>query len=267
MPPPASAAVSLRRSLAIQRRVLHALMMREVITRYGRQNLGVLWVFVEPMVFTVGVAAIWTAAGFHHGSALPIIAFAITGYSSVLLWRNCANHSIGAIAANRGLLYHRNVRVIDVFLVRCILEVTGATASFALLALLSISVGWMEWPLDMLQVLYGWFMLSWFGIALALLVGAATAYSHIVEKLWPPTAYLLFPLSGAAYMVDWLPANLQQFVLLLPMVHGVEILREGYFGNAVRTHYDAGYLTACCLGLSLAGLYFVREAGRRVESQ
>lgn len=258
---------SIMRSLSIQRRVLHALMMREIITRFGRQNLGVLWVFIEPMIFTLGVATLWTAAGFNHGSGLPIIAFAITGYSSVLVWRNCTSLSIGAIAANLGLLYHNNVRVIDVFLVRSLIEVAGATASFGVLSLLFIGIGWMDAPINTLQVIFGWFMLTWFGMALALLIGAATAFSHVVEKLWPPASYLLFPLSGAAYMVDWLPKAMQPAVLLLPMVHGVEILREGYFGNAVRTHYDTGYMASCCLALTLAGLYAVREAGRRVETQ
>ena len=100
---------SFLRSLVVQRRVLHALLMRELITRYGRKNLGVLWVFVEPMIFTLGVAAIWTAAGLHHGSSIPIVAFAVTGYSSVLLWRNCVNHSIGAIQANPVSYTHLDV--------------------------------------------------------------------------------------------------------------------------------------------------------------
>ena len=60
--------------------------------------------------------------------------------------------------------------------------------------------------------------------------------------LWHPAAYLLFPLSGAAFMVDWLPTGMQKFVLLLPMVHGMEMLREGYFGSAVATHYDVAYM-------------------------
>jgi capsular polysaccharide transport system permease protein len=33
----------------------------------------------------------------------------------------------------------------------------------------------------------------------------------------------------------------------------------------VTTHYDVGYMALCCLVLSLAGLYLVREASRRVE--
>src|SRR5712664_4967921 len=91
---------SLLRSLVIQRHVLHALMMREVITRFGRENLGVLWLVAEPMLFTLGVTTLWTAAGLHHGSPIPIVAFAVTGYSSVLMWRNSASHAAGAVHQN-----------------------------------------------------------------------------------------------------------------------------------------------------------------------
>jgi ABC-type polysaccharide/polyol phosphate export permease len=240
--------------------------MRELITRFGRENLGVLWLVVEPMLFTLGVATLWTAAGLqHHGSPIPIVAFAVTGYSSVLMWRNSANRSGGAIAQNKQLLFHRNVRVIDVLLTRIAIEVGGATCSFIVLSGLFTFVGWMPLPQDLLKVVCGWLMLAWFGASLALLIGAGTAFSDIIERLWHPAAYLLFPLSGAGFMVDWLPDGMQKFVLLLPMVHGVEMLRAGYFGNVIPTHYDVGYMASCCLVLSLAGLYLVRQASRRVE--
>jgi capsular polysaccharide transport system permease protein len=87
----------------------------------------------------------------------------------------------------------------------------------------------------------------------------------VVERIWHPTAYLLFPLSGAAFMVDWLPRKFQTAVLLLPMVHGTEILREGWFGDVVQTHYNVGYMAACCLILTLVGLFVQREASLRVE--
>jgi len=255
------------RSLAIQRRVIWALMMREVITRFGRENIGVLWLFAEPMMFTLGVATLWNAAGFNHGSNLPIVAFAITGYSSVLMWRNTVGRCTGAVQGNANLLYHRNVRVIDVFISRILLEMTGATASFIVLLFVFWGIGWIKAPDDMLLVAAGWLMLAWFGAALAMLVGAATTYSEIIERLWHPTAYLLFPLSGAAFMVDWLPAAMQRVVLLLPMVHGVELMREGYFGRIVRTHYDMGYMASVNLGLTILGLLLLRDASRRVGSK
>jgi capsular polysaccharide transport system permease protein len=253
-------------SFAIQIRVLHALMMREVITRYGRDNLGVLWLVGEPMIFTLGVTTLWSAAGLAHGgTGIPIVAFAVTGYSSVLMWRNSTSQCSAGIEQNKPLLFHRSVLIVDVFLTRIALEVIGATSSFIVLSFFFIFIGWMPVPDDLSLVLEGWLMLAWFGASLALLVGGGTAFSHLVHRLWHPIAYLLFPMSGAAFMVDWLPKRLQDVVLALPMVHGVELLRRGYFGNVVRTHYDIGYMATCCLVLSLCGLYVVREASRRVE--
>jgi ABC-type polysaccharide/polyol phosphate export permease len=256
---------SLRQSFAIQLRVLHALLMREVITRFGRENLGVLWLIGEPMLFTLGVTALWTAAGLHSGSPIPIVAFAVTGYSSVLMWRNSASRCTSAIPQNKALLFHRNVQLIDVLLTRSLLEIGGATCSFIVLASLFMFIGWMPPPVDLLQVVSGWFMLAWFGASLALLIGAATAFSEIVDRLWHPAAYLLFPLSGAAFMVDWMPQKFQKVVLLLPMVHGTEILRAGWFGNIVRTHYDMQYMATCCLVLTLAGLHVQQRARRTLE--
>src|SRR5271155_2010275 len=119
--------LSFVQSLAIQGRVLHALMMRELITRYGRDNLGVLWLVGEPMLFTLGVTTLWSAAKLTHGgTGIPIAAFAVTGYSSVLMWRNTTSQCSAGIEANKPLLFHRGVLVIDVLFTRIALEVVGA---------------------------------------------------------------------------------------------------------------------------------------------
>jgi capsular polysaccharide transport system permease protein len=253
------------RSLEIQLRVIGALLMREILTRFGRENIGFLWIFVEPMLFTLGVTALWTFTRLGEASSLPIVAFAITGYSPVLLWRNCASRASMAITANTGLLYHRNVRVIDVMIARILIEIAGATMSFVVLMITFALTGAVDWPADFAGILKGWFLLAWFGGGLALIIGAATAYSDVFERLWHTAAYLLFPLSGALFMVDWLPESVQKLALLVPMVTGVELLREGYFGAAVHAHYDIPYMVAICLWQTLFGLALVRDAGRRVE--
>ena len=236
--------------------------MREILTRYGRHNIGFLWLFVEPMLFTLGVTALWTATKALHGSNLPIVAFAITGYSSVLLWRNMPHRCIGAISPNLSLLYHRQVKIIDIYVSRVLLEATGATMSFITLTIIFWSIGWLTLPEDILQVIGGWLMLAWFGSALAIFLGARSEQSEMVEKLWHPSAYLLFPLSGAAFLVGSLPKAMQDVVLFLPMVHGVEYLREGYFGTHIHAVYDLGYMALFNLGLTIFALAQVRKIDR-----
>lgn len=251
-------------SLQVQHRVLSALFMRELLTRFGRHNIGFLWLFFEPMIFTLGVTALWTATKSVHGSDLPIVAFALTGYSSVLLWRNMPGRCIGALWANLSLLYHRNIKVLDIYLARLMLEFGGATISFAVLSILFISIGWLEPPQDILQVLGGWLIIAWFGGALAIWLGALSHESELVERLWHPASYLVFPLSGAAFMVDALPRFAQEVVLFIPMVHGTEFVREGYFGDRARAHYDLGYVVPLCLAISVLALLQVRRLSRRV---
>lgn len=251
-----------RSSAKIQADVLWALILREVITRYGRHNIGFLWLFVEPMMFTLGVTALWTISGLHQGSDLPITAFALTGYSAVLLWRNMPGRCVGAIAPNSVLMYHRNVKIMDIFLSRLLLEAAGATISFTILGIIFILIGWISFPEDLFKILQGWLLTAWFGASLAILLGAWSEQSELVEKFWHPTAYLLFPMSGAAFMVESVPPQLQDAILWLPMIHGTEMIRDGFFGSKVHAHYDAKYMIVVCMLLTVMALAFERKASR-----
>lgn len=257
----------LRRGMAIQGRVIFALLMRELVTRYGRHNIGVLWLIVEPMMFTLGVAALWSLAGLNHSSDIPIVAFALTGYSAVLLWRNMPSRCIGAVLPNASLMYHRQVKLIDVYLSRVGLEAIGATASFIILSIAFISVGSMKFPEDILKVIYGWAMLAWFGGSFAIFIGALSERSEVIDKIWHPMSYLLLPLSGTTFMVEHVPADFRHLVMWIPMLHGTEMVREGYFGSKIHAHYDMGYLIPVCLVLTLLGLIETRYASQHVVAE
>lgn len=254
-------------SWRIQCRVIGALLMREVVTRYGRHNIGVLWLIVEPMLFTLGVAALWQVARMHSEGPIPVIGFAVTGYSTVLLWRNASNRCAKAIEPNLSLMYHRHVKVLDIFAARVILELAGATASLAVLSCFFIGWGAMRAPLDLLTVVVSWLLLCWFSAALGLIVGAVSERSELFERVWHIVTYLMFPLSGAVYMVHWLPKQAQEVVLWFPMVHGVEGLRHGYFGSTIPTYEQPFFFLICNLGMTLFGLILVRQTANSVRPE
>lgn len=251
-------------SFKIQARVIGALLMREIITRYGRHNIGFLWLFLEPMLFTLAVTALWVMTKNTHGSSLPIIPFAITGYSAILLWRNATSRCAKAIEPNLSLLFHRNTRVIDIVISRLILEISGATISFAALTIFFSSLGFSDYPYDVTTILIGWLLLAWFAAAVGFIVCAISERSEVFERLWHTMTYILLPLSGALFMVYWMPAGWRDFVLWLPMLHGTEMIRHGYFGPAVPTFEDPVYFVLCNVILTLVGLAMLRDAARRV---
>lgn len=252
------------RSFKIQLRVIYALLMREIITRYGRHNIGFLWLFVEPMIFTALIAMFWQLIRADRGYNIPIVPFAVIGYSVVLCWRNCVSRTTKAISANSGLLYHRNVTVIDVFLTRIFLEVFGATVSFLLLSVIFYLLGFMPPPDDFLYMAFGWGLLIWFAIGLSFVIGTLCEMSPIIDRLWGASAILLFPLSGVMFFVHWLPEVAREYVLYIPMVHLTELMRHGYYGDVIPTYESVPYIIWCNVVLSFVGLSMVRRIMRYV---
>ncbi len=257
---------SFAEALAIQLRVIGALLLREVHTRYARENIGFLWMVGEPMLFTGGVIAMRTLIPFfpkeQHGMSL--VGFLMTGYMPFLLYRHMISHCIHAVRNSQSVLYHRQVRFLDIYISRLIIEGAGVVIAFVVGCAFFIAIGEMEFPKNLLLLYIGWFYAIWFCSSFAILLGAASELSSLVDKLYNPMSYLTLPLSGAFYMVSWLPDAYQPYALWVPLVNYFEMIRGGYFGDDVTVHYNAGYLTAICLALTFGGLLTIRFARKRV---
>lgn len=252
-------------SLMIQKRVLHALIMREIITRYGRNNIGFLWLFVEPMLMTMMIVLLWKYVRASHFSDLNIVAFMITGYPMAMMWRNASNRAIGAINANASLLYHRNVRVLDTIIARILLEIAGATIAQIIIMTFVILLGWIALPVDPFYMLLAWLLMAWFAFGLGMIICSIAFYVEVFGKLWGTFSFILLPVSGALFFVHSLPHNIQQYALLIPMIHGTEMFRHGYFGSSVITLEQPSYLIIANLVLTFFGLLLVKTFSKGVE--
>lgn len=251
--------MTLRRSFAIQRRVIGALVLREVITRYGRHNLGFAWLLLEPLVFTLGVIMLWTVFNQKMSAKLDVVPFAVTGYSSLLLWRICSSRGIKSIDSNRSLLHHRQVLIHDIFYARMLLDLAGVTGSLFLLIAAMMATEFMTFPADPLLLLSGWLFMCWFSACLGIILGCLSEHSDIIERLWHPVSYLMLPISGVFFMVEWLPGPLQSMAIWVPMVNAIEMIRGGYWGPAVKTYFHFSYIFFVCLGMTFIALALMSD--------
>jgi len=115
----------------MQRDVVGGIMMRELMTKWGRRNLGFAWLFCEPLVFAFPVIAVWSLvrAPYEHG--LPMVAFIWSGYMPILIFRHVTGGALGSIRSTAALLYHRRVTPLDLFIGRQGMEALGNLASVA----------------------------------------------------------------------------------------------------------------------------------------
>ena len=250
-------------SLRVQYNVIRALILREVIFRWGRRNIGFLWLFAEPLVFVMIIVAFKGYArhsGFevaHYG--INPIAFILTGYCLMMLWRNAGNKGSDAVSASAPLLHHRNIKITDLYYSRLILEFIGITTAFVGLMVVGCFVGLMPWPKDLLLMIVAWMLMAWFALGYGLLLGSFLALSETFGFLWRGFSIGLIFISGTFFMVAWLPLAARDLVLWVPMIHGTEMLRHGYYGDLVQTFENPWYLISWNLILSLLGLIAIRN--------
>jgi capsular polysaccharide transport system permease protein len=253
-------------SVRIQGRVIKALSKRDILARFGREGLGFLWLILEPAIFTVGVAVLFTFFMSHDGqhSDIPIAAFCLTGYSTIMLWRGMTGKLLGAVKANRGLLYHRNVKVIDLCFSRALIETIACGTALIFVTLVFWGLGIVSLPVDPLSAFFGYVFYAWFSFNVACIFAYAFSVSEVVERIAHVVLYLSIPLMGGFFMVSWMPDSVQSFLLLSPLVNAIELLREGFFGTNSGAKYSISYLIYVNLPLTLIGLILLRKIKRQL---
>lgn len=255
------------RLFRVQAQVIWALIIREMHTRYGRENIGYLWIIAEPMLFTAGVTIAWSLVRPAREHGIPITAFTVTGYVPLTMWRHCAGRAVKAFEANGSLLFHRQVTPFDILAARMFLEIIGNIMAGILVAVCAIALGVMDPPKDIGLVMLGLTYQALFCFAFSMIVASFSERSDFVEKVISVLMYLAIPMSGAFMMVHWVPEQYQWILLVSPSVHNVEMLRHGQFGVGVHPIYDPVFMTWSVAVMLLVGLSLTMRSRRYIVVQ
>lgn len=249
---------SLARGWAVQRRVIGALLMRDIQLRWGRRNLGFAWLFVEPLVFAFPILALWSLLYGHSKHGLPFIAFMWSGYLPLLMFRHVTGHSLNAIRGGGALLYHRTVTPFDLLAARIGVDVIGNWGATVLSFMVLYMMGFIEWLHDPSLFLLGILYMTWWSVSVAMIVAIFSERSEIFGHVWTPISYMYLPVSGCFFLADWLPPAARDAALtLLPSLHCYEMIRGGLFGQSIQVHYDVPYLSFVLAVLTLFGLRLI----------
>ena len=239
--------------------------MRETMTRFGREGLGFVWLIVEPLAFCLGVILLWSLIKPPYEHGIRVGPFVMTGYMSLILLRHQIGFALNALNANAGVLYHRQIKPVHIYLARAILEFAGSTLAFAVVYTLLGLLGQISWPKDLSLIYIGWFTLAAIGFGMGLIMSALSMRFETFERLSQLITYLLIPLSGAFFMASTVPEQYRDTYLLIPLPHTVEMVRAGVFGEFVETHYSITYPLYWAAGLIILGLVLLNVVKDRVD--
>lgn len=255
---------SWRHTLAVQGRVIGAILMRELHTRYGRENIGYLWLIGEPLMLGSIIALLHSGQTAHEGTINPV-ALTVVGYTIFIMFRGIVNRAEGTLHGNLPLLYHRMVTVLDITLARGLLEAAGTFVAFTILLGISISLGYAELPARPLMLLAGIGYIFFFSFGISMIIVGGTHDNRLLERLVHPFSYFMIPLSGAFYQVSWIPEPYRHYLLYNPFPQMFELVRYGQFDTATLEYVDFTYMTGWTLVLTLLGLVAIRAVRTRIH--
>lgn len=244
----------LAKAAGTQLRVTGALVLREMRVRFGRSQLGYLWAIAEPLAYILVFSALFTFIGRHPPVGTNMALFFATGILPFTLFRNVGNQLAAAFSANKALLNYPIVQPIDTIYARALLEV--ATAVFIMLVVFATIVLAMDapFPHDILRMTEALLLLSLLGFGVGLF--NAVVIEHIPS--WQNTfRILMMPMlfiSGVFFSLESMPPDVRAIVAWNPVLHGVEMFRDGYYSSFRATGLDPVFLLECGLFSTLVSL-------------
>ncbi|EHL96884.1 ABC-2 type transporter [Acetobacteraceae bacterium AT-5844] len=250
--------------LAAQLRVLQALVIREMLGRFGQSRVGYIWLVGEPVMLAVGISTIHWLSDRGLPNNIPTFLFYGLGYAAFFMFRAVVTRCAGAINGNLNLLYHRSISLHDLIIARTLVEfvaVVPVILLFILGGLLYADV-WPAYP--------GLFALSLvlsalLGHGVGALLAALIVLYEPLERIVHPLTYLMMPLSAAFAMVDSMPPAAQEIILKNPLAHVNEAIRYAQWGDKIIAHYDLSFVTFWVIIFNFMGMVALRAVRSRIS--
>lgn len=238
---------------------LAALMERERRTRFAGGKLGPLWAYLTPLgwILLVVLAFDWLGRSVPIAAPMPI--FVASGILPYAMFRQVVASLMRSVIANRHLVYLRPVDSTEILLASALLELLN----MVVIAVLIFGLLWLwlapDAPADLLTAAWGMALAWGLGTGVGRLAAALGQVSDTAYRAIPLALRPMFWISGIFFTATELGGAAQALLWWNPLLHAVEILREGLFPAYVSPIADSGFPLAVALGFHLAAIVLERR--------
>ncbi|HEX8232970.1 MAG TPA: ABC transporter permease [Caulobacteraceae bacterium] len=247
-----------------QVRVIKALVLRDLSARYGQSRLGLLWFLLYPIITVLGLLLIFTVRSRMAPPNLPLMVFLITGYPFWIAFQGMWSDMARSSGASGGLLMFPQITLLDLIIARVVLEFCAQTAAMFVIVIGFMIFGGLELPADPWGVLLVYWACLWLGMGIGLVAGAIRRVLPVFEDLTSPIRRLGGFASGILHAAALTPVWLLPYFSWNPMFRAIDMARELWHPTYQSPVFSPGYVIACAVGLTAAGLVLERATRRYI---
>lgn len=251
--------------LVVQGRVIMALILREVHTLYGTSRLGYLWAVIQTMF---GIGIFWgvrEVAGARAPHGMSTLIFLLAGFGVWYVFNDILSKCLSAVSGNKALLTFPQVTPLDLMLSRAVVvwgtQVFSGGVIVGIAALCGFPVFISNWT--------GFFFVALsaplLGLGCGMLCASLAVFWPTLEKIVPMITRILFFVSGTFFSVSMFPKSVADILLLNPVMHLIELLRQSLSRGYADPTYSYFYMLSFCVVVLCLGGLLERYARKRAE--
>jgi capsular polysaccharide transport system permease protein len=258
-------AAAVRSPYQIATAVWKALFLREALGRLFAARAAWFWLLAEPVFHVSYMLVIFTAIRVQHVGGIETPIWLMTGLLAFFMFRQTGTQGANGINANRSLFIYRQVKPVDTVLVRSALEAVLLLCVMVIMLAGLWLLNWNPLPADPLTVLQAFFALWLLGLSYGLISSVVSELVPELDRILDFAMMPLYLISGVVFPLSAVPQPYRDWVMLNPVAHGVEAVRQGFspYYHAV-PELSQPYLWACVLIVFFVGLVLHRRFAQRL---
>lgn len=243
--------------LVMQYRVLKALILRDMASKYGDNRLGYLMGLLLPIISISAMIVMFGMRGKMVPADFSLGVFVVTGYPLWQAFQGMYTKAMNSAARSDPLLMFPQITQLDLILAAIILDFATNTVVFMLLCLGVMIVFSSGPPADPLGVLFCYWGCMWIGAAFGMILCALQRVAPMAVTFLNTFMRFGMWISGVVFAINRLPSFLWPYLQWNPILHLVEGSRSLWNRAFQAPIFDPIYVIE--IGFVLTTLGFVLE--------
>lgn len=237
--------------------VLHALMLRDMRTRFGGSHWGYAITVLWPVVHVFVLVTIMTFRGLPAPLGHSTILFIATGAVPFFQFQYLSRFVMQSLIANRPLTYYPQVKLFDVLISRILVEICGGFLGLMVVLVILSCLGIDVMPPDYFEAVLAYTAALLFGIGFGAVNVAVVSFFPGWVMGYMLFSIVMYMVSGVFFMPSMLPSEIYTILKYVPTVQIIEWMRSAYYPEA-NLEVDKFYTVMFALSMLATGLGFQR---------
>lgn len=249
---------SVRSAVKQKINVMHAVVLRDIRSRYFNHGLGFLIVPLFPVSHVVVLLIVYSIIGRESAFGDDLRLFFASGLMPALAFTYLSRFMSISLLANKSMMAFPVVRLLDIVLARAFLEFMGIIIASLIMFIFLLSFGSDPVPTYPSEALAAFSFTVVLALGCGIIASVISAIAPMFAMVYGLSMIIFYLSSGAPIYLHSFPEEVLYACSWNPLFHAVEWIRSAYYLGYPSQFIDRTYFVGSALGSVAVGLLLER---------